>query len=48
MVTGKKIRLRQKNLADAADNYAWQTDPELTHLDAAPFLSITLPRYLAH
>ena len=47
MVTGKKIRLRQKNLADAADNYAWQTDPELTHLDAAPFLSITLPRYLA-
>ena len=46
MVTGKKIRLRQKNLADVSDNYAWQTDPELTQLDAAPLLTTTFPRYL--
>ena len=46
MITGKRIRLRKKQLADAADNYAWQTDPELAHLDAAPFLKITFPQYL--
>ena len=47
MVTGEKIRLRKKTLADAVDNYAWQTDPELTQLDAAPLLTATFPRYLA-
>jgi RimJ/RimL family protein N-acetyltransferase len=47
MVTDKKIRLRKKRLADAADNYAWQTDPELTQLDAAPLRSTTFPRFLS-
>jgi RimJ/RimL family protein N-acetyltransferase len=47
MVTGKRIRLRRKRLDDAIDNYAWQTDAELTQLDAAPLLSATFPRYLS-
>ncbi len=47
MVTGENIRLRKKTLADAVDNYAWQTDPELTQLDAAPLLTATFPRYLS-
>ncbi len=46
VITGKRIRLRKKQLADAADNYAWQTDPELVQLDAAPLLKITFPQYL--
>ena len=36
MVAGKKVVLRDKRLADAKDDYAWQTDPELAQLDAAP------------
>ncbi len=47
MVTDKKIRLRKKRLADAADNYSWQTDPELIQLDAAPLQSTTFPSYLS-
>ena len=46
MSTGKKIVLRDKKLADARDDYAWQTDPELTRLDAAPQLAITFAHYL--
>jgi len=47
MFTGEKIRLRKKKLTDATDNYAWQTDSDLTELDAAPLINITFPRYLA-
>ena len=36
MIIGSKVILRGKKLADAPDDYAWQTDPELAHLDAAP------------
>lgn len=46
MITGKKIVLRDKKLADARDDYAWQTDPELTRLDAASQLAITFAHYL--
>jgi RimJ/RimL family protein N-acetyltransferase len=47
MITSKKIRLRKKILADATNNYAWQTDPELVQLDAAPLLTTTFSQYLA-
>jgi RimJ/RimL family protein N-acetyltransferase len=47
MITSKKIRLRKKSLADAVDNYAWLTDPELTQLDAAPLLNATFAQYLS-
>ena len=47
MIAGSKIKLRGKRLADAPDDYAWQTDPKLAQLDAAPLPTISFPRYLA-
>lgn len=32
---GRKVRLRQKRVEDAADDYRWRVDPELAELDAA-------------
>ena len=46
MITGSKVILRDKILADALDDYAWQADSELARLDAAPPLNMTFPRYL--
>ncbi len=46
MITGSKVVLRNKNLADAKDDYTWQTDFELAQLDAAPQLVTTFPQYL--
>ncbi len=46
MITGNKIRLREKNLSDVQNDYAWQTDPELVNLDAAPLVTISFPQYL--
>jgi len=47
MIVGGKIKLREKRLADAPDDYAWQTDSELAKLDAAPLPTITFPQYLS-
>ena len=47
MMTGNKVTLRRKKLADAANDYTWQTDPELAHLDAAPVLTATYSQYLS-
>ena len=47
MTSSSKIKLREKRLADAPDDYAWQTDPELAQLDAAPLSTLTFPQYLA-
>ena len=47
MITGSKIILREKKLADAPDDYTWRTDPELAHLDAAPLLTTTFAQYLS-
>ncbi len=47
MITGSKITLRDKRLADAPDDYTWATDPELAHLDAAPLLTTSFARYLS-
>jgi RimJ/RimL family protein N-acetyltransferase len=41
-----KVRLRQKLAQDATADYAWQSDPELTRLDAAVRLSMPFARYL--
>jgi len=46
MIIGNKIILRDKRLADALDDYTWQTDPELVRLDAAPLLTTTFRQYL--
>jgi len=47
MITGSKIRLREKRLADALDDYAWQVDPELAQLDATSPLTMSFSRYLS-
>ncbi|MGD9142794.1 MAG: GNAT family N-acetyltransferase [Dehalococcoidia bacterium] len=45
-IPGEKTRLRQKKLTDARDDYRWQSDPELAHLDAAPVLKLSFAVYL--
>ena len=47
MITSSKIRLRDKGLADALDDYIWRTDPELAQLDATPLLTTTFSQYLS-
>jgi len=47
MIIDSKIRLRDKRLADARNNYRWQTDLELVQLDATSLLTITFPQYLS-
>jgi len=46
MIVSSRIVLRDKSTDDAWDDYAWETDPELTRLDAAPVLAITYEQYL--
>jgi RimJ/RimL family protein N-acetyltransferase len=45
-ITGQKVRLRRKRLSDAKNDYAWQTNPELAQLDAAPLLTVPYERYV--
>ncbi len=47
MIAGSKVILREKSSVDAWDDYAWETDPELSQLDAASPITITFSRYLA-
>jgi len=47
MISGSKVILRDKRLADAQDDYTWQTDPALARLDAVPLLATTFSQYLA-
>jgi RimJ/RimL family protein N-acetyltransferase len=43
---GGKVKLREKKLADVRNDYRWQSDPELTRLDAAPMLTMPFSVYL--
>ena len=43
---GHKVRLREKQLKDAANDYTWSCDPELARLDATFPLKISFPEYL--
>ncbi len=47
MIIGSKVILREKILADASDDYAWEMDSELAGLDAAPTVAITFSQYLS-
>jgi len=47
MIIGSKIKLREKKLADALNDYTWQTDAELAQLDAAPLLTTSFSQYLS-
>jgi RimJ/RimL family protein N-acetyltransferase len=45
-IAGNKIRLREKKLTDVRADYRWQSDPELSKLDAAPALIMSFALYL--
>ena len=45
-IFGNKVRLREKKLSDVRNDYAWQSDPELAKLDAAPLLNVSFITYL--
>jgi len=47
MITGTMVKLRKKKLADALDDFNWQTDPELAELDALTVPKITFRQYLS-
>ena len=46
MIIGNKVKLRDKGLSDARNDYAWQSDPELAQLDASEMLTISFPQYI--
>jgi len=46
MIKTARIKLRDKDPADAWDDYSWETDPELARLDAAPVIPISYSQYL--
>jgi RimJ/RimL family protein N-acetyltransferase len=46
VITGKNIRLREKQLTDVRNDYAWQSDPELSRYDAVPVLNLSFAVYL--
>ena len=46
VITGEKIKLREKKLSDVRNDYRWQSDPELAELDAAPTLIMSFSIYL--
>ena len=45
-VTGKRVQLREKSLTDVRNDYAWQTDPELSRFDAVQVLALPFAVYL--
>jgi RimJ/RimL family protein N-acetyltransferase len=45
-IDGKMVRLREKKISDARNDYAWQRDPELCKFDAVPVLELPFALYL--
>jgi RimJ/RimL family protein N-acetyltransferase len=45
-INGKNIRLREKKMSDVRNDYAWQSDPELSRFDAVPVLALPFAVYL--
>jgi RimJ/RimL family protein N-acetyltransferase len=45
-INGKKIKLREKKLSDVRNDYRWQTDLELSELDATATLEASFSAYL--
>jgi RimJ/RimL family protein N-acetyltransferase len=46
LIIGSKTRLREKKFSDVRNDYRWQSDPELSRLDAAPVLIMSFSLYL--
>jgi len=47
MIAGNKVKLRSKKISDARDDYSWQTDIELSRLDATTALDMSFTQYLS-
>lgn len=46
-IEGAKVRLRNKRMSDARDDYNWESDPELATLDAAHPINVTFFEFLS-
>ena len=46
MIKGNKVIIRPKKLSDAENDYRWQTDTELSALDAMPPLALSFEDFL--
>ncbi len=46
MINGSRVILREKVYTDARNDYSWEIDPELAHLDAAPVLGASYSWYM--
>ena len=46
MINGSRVIVCHKGLADAPDDYTWQTDPELSYLTATQPLTTSFSDYL--
>ncbi len=45
-IRGARVALREKTVRDAWNEFLWRTDPELSHLDAAPPLTMDYDEFL--
>ena len=48
MLTGQKVILREKQISDAGNDYAWRCDPDLARLDAVSPLSMSYREYVGY
>jgi len=46
MIKGRKVIIRPKRISDAADDYTWRRDEELSRLDATQMLKIPFSSFL--
>ena len=46
MIKGRKVIIRPKKISDAADDYTWRRDEELSRLDASQMLQIPFSSFL--
>ena len=46
MIKGSKVKIRDRRLSDARNEYNWMKDPELAKLDAAPPIRMSFSEYL--
>jgi len=46
VIKGKLVKLREKTLADAHNDFIWHTDTELAELDAATPMQVTFAQYM--
>ena len=48
LIKGQKVILREKNIADAEDDYRWRTDEELAKLDATRPINMSFSNFRSY